>query len=109
MANPKRLIDMDETLKRLRDYADRKCLNGHSDTANGILNAVSYIRNNMASVDAVEVVRCIDCRYSVAPKCQREYCEEKGILKCDKPGGIAFNRRVYSTDFCPYGKRRDDC
>lgn len=59
------------------------------------------------TVDAVEVVRCEECRYSTAPLCHKEYCKEKGILECDKPGGIAFNRRVYSTDFCSYGEKSD--
>lgn len=55
--------------------------------------------------DMVPVVRCKDCRFSAAPKCQRDYCEEKGILKCHNPGRIAYNRRVYATDFCSYGEK----
>lgn len=90
MTSPKRLIDA--TLAR--------------DTAT--IDLIVHHIDRQPTVDAVEVVRCIDCRHSVTPKCQREYCEEKGILKCDKPSGIAFNRRVHSTDFCPYGEKRGD-
>ena len=53
-----RLIDADDTMNQLRAYADRKHAAGHNELANGILKAVSYIRNNTVRVDAVEVVRC---------------------------------------------------
>lgn len=56
MATKKRLIYMDDAIDKLRAYADRKHAAGHNDLANGILKAVSYIRNNMVRVDAVEVV-----------------------------------------------------
>lgn len=53
-----RLIDADDTMNQLRAYADRKHAAGHNELANGILKAVSCIRNNTVRVDAVEVVRC---------------------------------------------------
>ncbi len=87
MANERRLIDMDETIKQLRDYADRKHINGHTDTANGILKAVSYIRNNMVRVDAVEVVRCEDCVHWNYGDCWR--------LELSRP-----------DDFCSYGEAK---
>lgn len=55
MATEKRLISMDDTIKELRAYADRKHAAGHNDLANGILKAVSYIRNNITRVNAVEL------------------------------------------------------
>lgn len=58
--------------------------------------------------DAVPVVRCKDCKFSNIPRSRKEYYKEKGILRCDKHGGIAFNRCVYSTDFCSYGERSTD-
>lgn len=53
-----------------------------------------------------EVCRCGDCRFATAPKSNREAYIARGVVKCDKPGGIAFNRLVYLTDFCSYGQSR---
>ncbi|MBO4975952.1 MAG: hypothetical protein J6D17_14625 [Bacteroides sp.] len=52
----KRLIYMDDTMDKLRAYAERKHNAGHTELANGILKAVNYIRNNVIRADAVEVV-----------------------------------------------------
>lgn len=71
MATEKRLIDMDYTMDKLRVYADRKHAAGHNEIANGILKAVSYIRNDLVRVDAVEVVNGYHpgdvCFYGFAP------------------------------------------
>ena len=56
MATEKRLIYMDDTMDKLRAYAERKHYAGHVELANGILKAVNYIRNNIVRADAVEVV-----------------------------------------------------
>ena len=56
MVNEKRLIYMDDTMDRLRAYAERKHQAGHTELANGILKAVNYIHNEISRVDAVEVV-----------------------------------------------------
>ncbi len=96
-----RLIDMDETIKQLRDYADRKHANGHTDTANSILQAVSYIRNNMVRVDAVEVVRCKDCEW-FAPNNNGSWigCQMYNAIRIvpeDAPG---------PDDYCSYGEAK---
>ena len=90
----KRLIDADKIMDELRDYADRKCANGYMDTANGILSAVNYIRNNVSRVDAVEVVRCLDCIY---------YHRKigYGFGQCGK-----CSLMPYPEDFCSYGERK---
>lgn len=90
-----RLIDMDYTMDKLRAYADRKHEAGHTELANGILKAVNYIHNEVSRVDAVEVVRCKDCRY-----CQR-----------DSNGMWCFNdyeHNLQPDDYCSYGERRTD-
>ena len=56
MANEKRLIYMDDTMNKLRAYAERKHQAGHTELANGILKAVNYIHNEISRVDAVPVV-----------------------------------------------------
>ena len=45
-------ISREETESKLREYADTKCANGQIELANGILNAVCFLRNqeNIPSV-----------------------------------------------------------
>lgn len=100
----KRLIDLDEALKQLRDYADRKNLNGHNDTANGILNAVCYIRNNMTIVDAVEVVRCRYCKHHRTFH-GRDMCAKNAKVLDGHEVGL---HATGANDFCSYGKRRSE-
>ena len=54
------------------------------------------------TVDAVEVVRCKDCKYSYAfpPKYLHLYCE--------RLSSIGFAPEVNTEDFCSYGERRND-
>lgn len=56
MADEKRLIYREDTMEKLRAYAYRKHMAGHTELANGILKAVNYIHNEIRRADAVEVV-----------------------------------------------------
>lgn len=93
MATEKRMIYMDDTMDRLRAYADRKHQAGYTELANGILKAVNYIHNEIRRVDAVPVVHGywhIDDYDSGEPdgyaafievhcsKCGYELCAESG-------------------------------
>lgn len=100
-----RLIDADKLLETI---AKNVC--GDCDSHLGVVcasckmdDAVSII-DQADTVDAVPVVRCKDCEHSTKPKSP---CKE-GVMKCGKPGGIAWNRLVYSDDFCAYGERKEE-
>ena len=97
----KRLIDADKIMDELRDYADRKCANGYMDTANGILSAVNYIRNNVTRVDAVPVVRCRDCKHK---GWVQEPCHGRSLDYCKLWECVLDN---LDTTFCSYGERKD--
>lgn len=97
----KRLIYMDDTMDKLRAYAERKHNAGHTELANGILKAVNYIRNNIVRVDAVEVVRCKDCKWYQI----RKWDDEKPEYDCRKTHALLD---VSPDDFCSYGERRAD-
>lgn len=56
MSSEKLLIYREDTIEKLRAYADRKHMAGHTELANGILKAVNYIHNEIRRADAVEVV-----------------------------------------------------
>lgn len=57
---------------------------------------------NAPEVDAVEVVRCQECRY-FDPKADGTV----GFCKCGVVCGYCHSMRV-ADDFCSYGERRDD-
>ena len=95
------MIDADKTMDELRAYADRKCANGHMDTANGILSAVNYISHNVTRVDAVEVVRCKDCIHWDS---ETGWCNQNSAFDEHDLDWNIYN----DYDFCSYGERRTD-
>ena len=48
--------------------------------------------------DAVEVVRCKDCKHKHAVSCE-------GIVLCSHRGKMI---QMHSSDFCSYGERKED-
>ena len=48
------------------------------------------------TVDAVEVVRCWDCKW---------WHEDDDVGHCDNPDGL--DNYAKPTDFCPYGDRKE--
>ena len=93
MANEKRLIDANHFAMGVALYmAENAYLN---DTALDVLKKVSDWLDEERSVDAVEVVRCKDCKYGTKFSSERIECR----LEC----GL-----LYNDDFCSYGERRED-
>ena len=81
-SNEKRLIDANaflEKMKRTSRYFD-----------------VVFDVEEMPTVDAVEVVRCRDCKH----------CDPENY-HCDHPMGTAAPLRRKPDDFCSYGERKD--
>lgn len=78
-----RYIDADALLNRLPDDLPYKA-------------SVKRVLMQAPTVDAVEVIRCKDCKYWGNP-CEASYgeCHSLDIL-------------TFPTDFCSYGERRDD-
>ena len=85
MANEKRLIDANALIEE-----------ANAEGAYGYVDAFQIA--NAPTVDAVEVVRCRECKHW-----------HKETLFCDyMPYGEAQERvNWYADDFCSYGKRKD--
>ena len=71
------------------------------------INGVTIGRNNYVmfheiddapTIDAVQVVRCKDCRHG-------GYEDDIEYYVCRHPTGL--NEELYGVDFCSYGKRRE--
>jgi len=56
------------------------------------------------AVDAVEVVRCKDCKHwdSRQMECKND------ALSTDHEGGASYSLDFWKDDFCSYGERKDD-
>ena len=90
MANEKRLIDASVLI---RDLTAMKSVYD-AITLNGIIKALK----EATTVDAVEVVRCKDCKHY-------EYCEDGEGYFCCSPYGLHSD--TAADDFCSYGERRE--
>jgi hypothetical protein len=90
MANEKRLIDANAALEKLCEYCICGCYEFCEE------RCVEY-RNisKLPTVDAVEVVRCKDCRWRKGKLCYM-------ISGCPEPVGTG------DDFFCSYGERKDN-
>ena len=97
MANEKRLIDLDSMISDLEKMESYNCSPMYR---RGYDDCISTIKRQ-AIVDAVEVVRCKDCKFGVTPYGD----EHDGWIECSNMHG----RPLFScNDFCSYGERRTD-
>ena len=91
MENKKRLIDADALQMLLWPIATG--LEKEYGSLGGAVCGVMHHIDNAPTVDAVEVVRCRDCKHRE----DRLYCRLR------KQPVIVMN-----TDFCSYGERKDN-
>jgi len=106
MANEKRLIDANELMKQVKAIhkaVDTSTINLDYDT--GFHSATSQVQGLIAympTVDAVEVMRCKDCKHykpqnqGAHRNCTTPYCVRVVAVK------------VSPDDFCSYGERKDN-
>lgn len=110
MARENRLIDADALISVIDGLKSE--LPGWEDYNTGIESAV-YKVENAPTVDAVEVVRCKDCRWA-REKDYREPTDtpKELICQCFKhhyiPAPWGARIAVSHDDFCSYGERRKE-
>ena len=59
------------------------------------------------TVDAVEVVRCKDCRWYKESK-NSEMCPMRFCYRLKNDDGVPVGYNLADNDFCSYGERRKD-
>ena len=92
MENEKRLIDANRALEIVRDQ-------GHEHpNAYHLTNYATLILREAPTVDAVEVVRCKDCKYYWLPQ---------GFCTHDRHEHQTAAIWQEDDDFCSYGERRE--
>ena len=75
----------------------------------GVIHMVVPISeiDKLPTVDAVEVVRCRDCKHSTLPSLITQRYRVPGTLTCHNHNSPCNKRNVNGECFCPYGKRKD--
>ena len=97
MENEKRLIKVCDATAVYNGIALYMAENAYlNDTALDVLKMVAKWLDEAPTVDAVEVVRCKDCKHFIP--------EEHG---CNHFGYYSHTPWVDEVDFCSYGERRD--
>lgn len=90
MPNENRLIDANAMRQEWLENGENEFV---YDT-NAMLDSIDA----QPTVDAVEVVRCKDCKHFVTPQ---------GVPCCDNFFGLGFPHPS-GDDFCSYGERKED-
>ena len=90
MANEKRLIDANRAMEIVRNQGI-----AHPN-AYHLTNYATLILREAPTVDAVEVVRCKDCKH----------CDPENN-HCDHPMSTAAPLSRKPDDFCSYGERKE--
>lgn len=103
----KRLIDADEPIA----FIERTCCNGCKNYEGARCRACDHddaiaMIEDAPTVDAVEVVRCMDCKHSTLPAVLTQRYGEPGTLTCHNARSPCNKRNVKSDGFCPYGERK---
>lgn len=97
MANEKRLIDADKLMKAIKSFR----WFGVPNTLQLMFDYLKIIIRDQPTVDAVEVVRCKDCKY-----CCLDLSGRENHLCMRKEVGFVVRRKA--DDFCSYGERGTD-
>lgn len=91
-SSEKRLIDREALLSFEKMDAELCATCGEHHTAEDVIMMIK----TAPTVDAVEVVRCKDCKH----------CDPENH-HCDHPMGTAAPLRRKPDDFCSYGERKE--
>ena len=92
-----RLIDADEIIKYLKVYGDEEWT---SSELEGLLN-------NALTIDAVEVVKCKECRKQGSDDCPMFSREWRTIMRGNEcVDDFIFHDLTKPSGFCNYGERQ---
>ena len=100
--NDKRLIDANALDERFDKRVEWLRLDVHDQYSLGLYHGAvtdKDLINEMPSVDAVEVVRCKDCKHAWIHPC--------GYVYWFIDGRIAYDMTFNLDSFCSYGERKE--
>lgn len=92
-----RLIDADALIKDINACISIYDRNFEYGAVSGLVDALEYIKEAQ-TVDAVEVIRCKDCKYGKYDIADRGmYCSRNCVVL-----------DTYESDYCSYAERRHE-
>ena len=94
--NRKRLIDANAFLKDILTDGIVKTIIEYSESD------IGYMIRKRPTEDAVEVVRCMDCKYHYW---EQEPCHGKTVHYCELPHMRGIE--IFKEFFCYYGERKE--
>ena len=97
MANERRLIDARKLQKLVKEFRNET---PHATARKYVCNVILSIlgdENQTPTVDAIEVIRCKDCKQWMYE------CDDIGLCVADVPDIDGVQR--YADDFCSYGEK----
>lgn len=100
--NDKRLIDANALDERFDKRVEWLRLDVHDQYSLGLYHGAvtdKDLINEMPTVDAVEVVRCKDCKHAWIHPC--------GYVYCHRDGRNAYEMTFNLYSFCSYGERKE--
>ena len=101
MASEKRLIDTETVIRKLRKANCAECDNYNAVRCRACwVDDVVSLLEDSPTVDAVEVVRCKDCKWYQI----RKWDDQTPKYDCRKTHALLD---VKPDDFCSYGERRE--
>ena len=98
MARP---IDADELLEIYKKWVPQLSSKEDEGDRRGVETCIAVLED-MPTMDAVEIVRCRDCKYHYW---EQEPCHGKSVHYCKLPHMRGIE--VFKEFFCYYGKRKD--
>ena len=99
MANGKRLIDANALMDVIRQHEYRLATKQGSIDYGMFTLGIQQAVDEQPTVDAVEVVRCKDCKHAWIHPC--------GYVYCHRDGRNAYEMIFNIDGFCSYGERKE--
>lgn len=99
-----RFIDETAAQKCLTELMARRGVKSWLKTAFDACDIEQLLADTPTVEDAVEVVRCKDCKHF---NMRTMECENDAV-STDHEGGASYSLNFYLDDFCSYGERRED-
>lgn len=101
-----RLIDVDALIMKWNELAKHMARDGYAKIPVDFGTVICEL-SKAPTVDAVEVVRCRDCKHSTLPSLITQRYGVPGTLTCHNHNSPCNKRNVKGECFCPYGERKD--
>lgn len=104
----KRLIDANALMTKVQRYADEPDYQHTGENWRNGVRAIEYEISIAPTVDAVEVVRCKDCKFSGMYCFWPSHNPKLACLDIEEDGFVRMATTVNPDGYCSKGERKDN-